>query len=425
MTAPASEGRPMRPRVVILGAGFAGLTAAQNLAGADLDVILVDRHNYHLFQPLLYQVATAGLSPAQIAAPIRSVLRRQANATVRLAKVTGIDAAGRRVETSEGHIAYDWLIVATGARHAYFGHDEWEPFAPGLKRIDDATALRRRILLAFEKAENAAADMMRQRELTFVVVGGGPTGVELAGAIAELAKKALARDFRNIDPRQARILLVEAGERVLAAFPPSLSADAKRDLERLGVEVRLGAMVTDVGPMGVVIDGREGIESECVIWAAGVAASPAAKWLNAEKDRAGRVKVNPDLSLPGHPEIFVIGDTAFVLGPDGKPVPGLAPAAKQQGAFVARLLRRRLQGKIGETRFRYRNRGTLATIGRASAVADFRWIRVSGFLAWLLWGMIHVFFLIGYRNRILVLTEWLWAYVSFQRGARLITGITA
>ena len=424
MTVPATEGRPARPRVVILGAGFAGLTAAQKLAGADLDVILVDRHNYHLFQPLLYQVATAGLSPAQIAGPIRSVLRRQANATVRLAKVTGIDTAGHRVETTEGHIAYDWLIVATGARHAYFGHDEWEPFAPGLKRIDDATALRRRILLAFEKAENAAADMMRQRELTFVVVGGGPTGVELAGAIAELAKKALARDFRNIDPRQARIILIEAGERVLAAFPPSLSADAKRDLERLGVEVRLGAMVTDVGPMGVVIDGREGIESECVIWAAGVAASPAAKWLEAEKDCAGRVKVNPDLSLPGHPEIFVIGDTALVLGPDGKPVPGLAPAAKQQGAFVARLLRRRLQGKIGEVRFRYRNRGTLATIGRASAVADFRWIRVSGFLAWLLWGMIHVLFLIGYRNRILVLTEWLWAYVSFQRGARLITGTT-
>ena len=424
MTAPTTEGHPARPRVVILGAGFAGLTAAQKLAGADFDVILVDRHNYHLFQPLLYQVATAGLSPAQIAGPIRSVLRRQANATVRLAKVTGIDMAAHLVETSEGHIAYDWLIVATGARHAYFGHDEWEPFAPGLKRIDDATALRRRILLAFEKAENAAADMMRQRELTFVVVGGGPTGVELAGAIAELAKKALARDFRNIDPRQARILLIEAGERVLAAFPPSLSADAKRDLEKLGVEVRLGAMVTDVGPMGVTIDGREGIESECVIWAAGAAASPAAKWLNAEKDRAGRVKVNPNLSLPGHPEIFVIGDTALVIGRDGRPVPGLAPAAKQQGAFVARLLRQRLQGKVEEAHFRYRNHGTLATIGRASAVADFRWIRVSGFLAWLLWGMIHVFFLIGYRNRILVLTEWLWAYVSFQRGARLITGTT-
>jgi NADH dehydrogenase len=424
MPAAAAEMRSPRPRVVILGAGFAGLTAAQHLAGADLEVILVDRQNYHLFQPLLYQVATAGLSPAQIAAPVRSVLRRQQNATVRLAKVTGIDKAARQVETSEGHIAYDWLIVATGARHAYFGHDEWEPFAPGLKRIEDATALRRRILLAFERAENAAADMMRQRELTFVVVGGGPTGVELAGAIAELAKKALARDFRNIDPRQTRIILIEAGERVLAAFPPSLSADAKRGLEKLGVEVRLGAMVTDVGAMGVVIDGREGIESDCVIWAAGVAASPAAEWLGAEKDRAGRVKVEPDLSLPGHPEIFVVGDTALVLGEHGRPVPGLAPAAKQQGAFVARLIRRRAKGETAAARFRYRNFGTLATIGRAAAVADFGWLRVSGFLAWLLWGMIHVFFLIGYRNRILVLTEWLWAYVSFQRGARLITGTT-
>ena len=300
------------------------------------------------------------------------------------------------------------------------------PTPPGLKRIDDATALRRQILMAFEKAENAAADMMRQRQLTFVVVGGGPTGVELAGAIAELAKTALPRDFRNIDPREARIVLIEAGERLLAAFPAVLSAHAKRALEKLGVEVRLSARVTDCSARGVVIDGLEGIESECVIWAAGVAASPAAKWLGAEKDRAGRVKVNPDLTLPDHPEIFVIGDTAFVLGEDGKPVPGVAPAAKQQGAFVAAMLRRRAQG--GEEnagaapRFRYRNFGTLATIGRASAVADFGWIRMNGYLAWLLWGMIHVFFLVGSRNRLAVLTEWLWAYVSFRRGARLITG---
>lgn len=425
MGAPASPTRAARSRVVILGAGFAGLTAAKKLAGADLDVVVIDRHNYHLFQPLLYQVATAGLSPAQIAAPIRSVLRRQANATVRLARVTGIDISARRVETTAGeHVGYDWLIVATGARHAYFGHDEWEPWAPGLKGIDDATALRRRILLAFEKAENAAADMMRQRELTFAVVGGGPTGVELAGALAELARKALARDFRNIDPRQTRIVLIEAGERVLAAFPPALSLAAMRSLERLGVEVHTGKTVTEVGPMGVVFDGRVGIESECVIWAAGVAASPAAAWLGAQKDRAGRVKVNPDLSLPGHPEIFVIGDTALVVGKDGKPVPGLAPAAKQQGAFVARLIRRRAAGDMGEPSFRYRNLGTLATIGRASAVADFHWLRGSGFLAWLLWGMIHVLYLIGFRNRILVLTEWLWSYVSFQRGARLITGTT-
>ncbi|HEY8015217.1 MAG TPA: NAD(P)/FAD-dependent oxidoreductase, partial [Dongiaceae bacterium] len=401
-------------------------TAAQHLAGAALDVTIIDRHNYHLFQPLLYQVATAGLSPAQIAAPIRSILRGQENATVRLARVTGIDRANRQVETDEGRIGYDWLVVATGARHAYFGHDEWEPYAPGLKRIDDATALRRQILMAFEKAENAAADMMRQRQLTFVVVGGGPTGVELAGAIAELAKTALPRDFRNIDPREARIVLIEAGERLLAAFPAVLSAHAKRALEKLGVEVRLSARVTDCSARGVVIDGLEGIESECVIWAAGAAASPAAKWLGAEKDRAGRVKVNPDLTLPDHPEIFVIGDTATVAGADGKPVPGVAPAAKQEGAFVAAALRRRTQDGEGAAgvlpRFRYRNFGTLATIGRASAVADFGWIRMNGYLAWLLWGMIHVFFLVGSRNRLAVLTEWLWAYVSFRRGARLITG---
>ena len=416
----AAVGR--RARVVILGGGFAGLTAAQHLEGADLDVTIVDRYNYHLFQPLLYQVATAGLSPAQIAAPIRSILRGQENATVRLARVTGIDRAARQVETDQGRIGYDWLVVATGARHAYFGHDEWEPHAPGLKRIDDATALRRRILIAFEKAENAAADMMRQRQLTFVVVGGGPTGVELAGAIAELAKTALPRDFRNIDPREARIVLIEAGERLLAAFPPVLSADAKRALEKLGVEVHVGARVTECSPRGVVIDGLEGIESECVIWAAGVAASPAAKWLGAEKDRAGRVKVNPDLTLPDHPEIFVIGDTALVMGENGKPVPGVAPAAKQQGAFVAAALRRRATGSAAGQAFRYRNLGSLATIVRASAVADFGWVRMNGYLAWLLWGMIHVFFLVGSRNRLAVLTEWLWAYVSFRRGARLITG---
>ena len=411
-----------KPRVVILGAGFAGLTAAKALAGAEVEVTLIDKHNYHLFQPLLYQVATAGLSPAQIAAPIRSILRGQSNVTVRLARVVGIDKDARKVETDDGCIAYDWLIVATGARHAYFGHDEWETYAPGLKRIDDATAIRRRILLAFEKAESAAADMMRRRELNFVVVGGGPTGVELAGAIAELAKKALARDFHNIDPRQARVLLLEAGDRVLPAFPPMLSARARRALERLGVEVRLGTAVTQCTADGVAIAGGERIESDCVLWAAGVAASPAAKWLDAEKDRAGRVMVAGDLSLPGHPEIFVVGDTALVLREDGRPVPGLAPAAKQQGAFVAARIRRMLVGNAGPERFRYRDLGSLATIGRASAVADFGWLKVSGFIAWLLWGAVHIFFLIGFRNRITVLMEWLWAYVTFQRGARLITG---
>ncbi|HZT21061.1 MAG TPA: NAD(P)/FAD-dependent oxidoreductase, partial [Dongiaceae bacterium] len=365
-----------------------------------------------LFQPLLYQVATAGLSPAQIAAPIRSILRGQTNVTVRLARVIGIDKARHQVMTDDGCIDYDWLIVATGARHAYFGHDEWEAYAQGLKRIDDATAIRRRILTSFEKAESAAADMMRRRELNFVIVGGGPTGVELAGAIAELARTALAADFRNIDPRRARVILLEAGDRLLAAFPPSLSAKAKRSLEKLGVEVRLGAAVTDCTARGVAIGDRDTIESDCVIWAAGVAASPAAKWLGAEQDRAGRVKVNPDLSLPGYPEIFVIGDTALVLGADGRPVPGLAPAAKQQGACVAAWMRRKLAGGRPPERFRY----------RASAVADFGRIRISGYPAWLLWGLVHVFFLIGFRNRIAVLMEWLWAYVTFQRGARLITG---
>jgi NADH:ubiquinone reductase (H+-translocating) len=415
-------GRAAKPRVVILGAGFAGLTAAKALAGAEVEVTLIDKHNYHLFQPLLYQVATAGLSPAQIAAPIRSILRGQSNVTVRLARVVGIHKTARKVETDDGCIAYDWLIVATGARHAYFGHDEWEVHAPGLKRIDDATAIRRRILLAFEKAESAAADMMRRRELNFVVVGGGPTGVELAGAIAELAKKALARDFHNIDPRQARVILLEAGDRILPAFPPSLSASARRDLERLGVELRLGTAVVECNPEGVVLAGSDRIESDCVIWAAGVAASPAAKWLDAEKDRAGRVKVREDLSLPGHPEIFVIGDTALVLRADGKPVPGLAPAAKQQGAFVAASIKHMLAGEDVPERFRYRDLGSLATIGRASAVADFGSLKASGFFAWLLWGAVHIFFLIGFRNRIAVLMEWFWAYVTFQRGARLITG---
>ncbi len=407
-----SSGGAPRPRVVVLGAGFAGLTAAKHLAGVNVDLTLIDRHNYHLFQPLLYQVATAGLSPAQIAAPIRSILRGQTNVTVRLARVIGIDKARHQVMTDDGCIDYDWLIVATGARHAYFGHDEWEAYAQGLKRIDDATAIRRRILTSFEKAESAAADMMRRRELNFVIVGVGPTGVELAGAIAELARTALAADFRNIDPRRARVILLEAGDRLLAAFPPSLSAKAKRSLEKLGVEVRLGAAVTDCTARGVAIGDRDTIESDCVIWAAGVAASPAAKWLGAEQDRAGRVKVNPDLSLPGYPEIFVIGDTALVLGADGRPVPGLAPAAKQQGACVAAWMRRKLAGGRPPERFRY----------RASAVADFGRIRISGYPAWLLWGLVHVFFLIGFRNRIAVLMEWLWAYVTFQRGARLITG---
>ena len=409
------------PRIVIIGAGFGGLTAAAGLAKAEASVTVIDRRNYHLFQPLLYQVATAALSPADIATPIRAILRHQKNAEVLLAKVERIDKDRREVVLEDRRVPYDHLIVATGARHAYFGHDEWERHAPGLKKIDDATELRRRILIAFEQAEIAMDEADRHRLLTFVVIGGGPTGVEMAGAIAELAKMALARDFRHIDPRQARIVLVEAGPRILPSFPPKLSAKAERALTRLGVEVRTGAPVTKCDAEGVQL-GEERIESGCIVWGAGVAASPAAKWLGAEHDRAGRVMVGPDLTLPGHPEIFVIGDTALALGPDGKPLPGVAPVAKQQGAYVAKLIRARLEGRPEPKPFRYRNFGNLATIGRRAAVADFGWLRVSGRLAWVLWGLVHIYFLIGFRNRIAVLLDWLWAYITFQRGARLITG---
>jgi len=421
-TPPAAESKDPggRRRVVIVGAGFGGLMAAKTLKGADAEVTIIDRHNYHLFQPLLYQVATAGLSPAQIAAPVRSILRGQANATVRLGRVTGVDMAARQVELENERLAYDWLILATGARHAYFGHDDWEQFAPGLKKIEDATSIRREILMAFERAENVA-DHDRRRFLTFVIIGGGPTGVEMAGAIAELANMALAKDFRHIDPRQTRVILVEAGPRILTSFPESLSARAVRSLARLGVETRVNAAVTQCDAQGVVAGG-ERIDSDCVIWAAGVAASPAARWLRAEADRAGRVKVNADLTLPGHPEVFVIGDTALVIGKNGRPVPGVAPAAKQQGVYAARSIFAQLEGRPPLKPFRYVNAGNLATIGRSSAIADFGWIRVSGLLAWLLWGIVHIFFLIGFRNRVSILIEWIWAYLTFQRGARLITG---
>jgi NADH dehydrogenase FAD-containing subunit len=417
----ALESPSRKPRIVIIGAGFGGLNAAAGLAKTDASVTVIDRRNYHLFQPLLYQVATAALSPADIATPIRAILRHQKNAEVLLAKVERIDKDRREVVLENRRVPYDHLIVATGARHAYFGHDEWERYAPGLKKIDDATELRRRILLAFEEAEIAMDEADRRRLLTFVVIGGGPTGVEMAGAIAELAKMALARDFRHIDPRQARIILVEAGPRILPSFPPKLSAKAERALTRLGVEVRTGAAVTNCDAEGVQL-GAERIESGCIVWGAGVAASPAAKWLGAEHDRAGRVMVGPDLTLPGHPEIFVIGDTALALGSDGKPLPGVAPVAKQQGAYVAKLIRARLEGRPEPKPFRYRNFGNLATIGRRAAVADFGWLRVSGRLAWVLWGLVHIYFLIGFRNRIAVLLDWLWAYITFQRGARLITG---
>jgi NADH:ubiquinone reductase (H+-translocating) len=411
-----------RPRVVVVGAGFGGLSATLELAKAPVDVTLIDRRNYHLFQPLLYQVATAALSPADIAYPVRSIVRHYKNVSVMLGKVTGVDLPGHAVLLGERRMPYDYLVIATGARHAYFGHDEWEPFAPGLKKIDDATEIRRRVLLAFERAEATADDAERRRLLTFVIVGGGPTGVEMAGAVAELAHMALSRDFRHIDPKSARIILVEAASRVLLSFPDSLSDVARRSLEKLGVEIRLGKAVTACDENGVMV-GEERIESATVIWAAGVAASPAARWLGADKDRAGRVKVNRDLTLPGHPEVFVIGDTAAAEDEHGKMLPGVAPVAKQQGAYVARAIRARLNGQAAPP-FHYRNYGNLATIGRKSAVADFGWLRVSGLLGWLLWGGVHIAFLIGFRNRIAVLLDWLWAYVTFQRGARLITGDT-
>ena len=411
-----------RPRVVILGAGFGGLSAAKTLANSAFDVTIVDQHNYHLFQPLLYQVATAGLSPADIASPIRSIMHDAANVSVVLARVDGIDVERREVVAESRRIPFDYLIVATGAQHAYFGHDEWEASAPGLKTIDDATYLRRRILLAFEKAETEPEPAERRRLLNFVVVGGGPTGVEMAGAIAELAKRALASDFRSIDPRQARIILVEAAPRLLTAFDPSLSAAAQRSLEQLGVEVRLGATVTGCDAGGVHL-GAETIEARTIIWAAGVMASGAGRWLHAEIDRAGRVKVGADLSLPGDPDIFVIGDVACALGADGKPLAGVAPVAKQEGLYVASLLKARLHGATLPP-FRYRDFGSLATIGRKRAVAQFGRFRFEGFPAWLLWSIAHIYFLIGFRNRLAVALSWAWNYVTFQRGTRLITGVT-
>lgn len=410
----------MSGRVIIVGAGFGGINAAMGLKRADLDVTVIDRRNYHLFQPLLYQVATAGLSPAQIAMPIRHILRRQKNATVLMDKIEDIDKDARIVITASRRIPYDYLVIATGARHAYFGRDDWENLAPGLKTIGDATEIRARILTAFEKAEVSEDPAARVRLLTFVVVGGGPTGVELAGAIAELARKAIVKDFRHIDSSTARVVLAEAGPRLLAAFPEDLSASAKRQLEQLGVEVRLGHAVTQCDENGVGLADGHTIASACILWAAGVQASRGAKWLKAEADHTGRVIVNEDLTLPGRPEIFVIGDTALVKGKDGKLVPGVAAAAKQMGKYVARLIRARIAGKnVGP--FRYKDYGNLATIGRKAAVADFGRLRLTGFNAWLLWSFAHLWFLVGFRNRIIVFLDWAWAYATFDRGARLIT----
>lgn len=395
--------------------------AAQALARAPVAITVIDRRNYHLFQPLLYQVATAALSPGDIAWPIRRMLRRQRNTRVLLGEVTGVDVERRAVSLGEQSIPYDYLILATGVRHDYFGHDAWEASAPGLKELDDATRIRRRILLAFERAECGSDPSAQRRLLTFVIVGGGPTGVELAGAIAELARRVLAADFRHIDPTSARILLCEAGERVLPAFPEPLSRYAGRALARLGVEVKLKSPVTDCGPLGVTV-GTERVEAATVLWAAGVAASPVARWLGIEADRLGRVPVAPDLSVPGLPELFVAGDVALVSDATGRPLPGVAPAAKQAGAYVARVIAARMSGRPAPPPFRYRDFGNLATIGRRAAVIDFGWLRIKGGIAWWIWGIAHIYFLIGMRNRLIVSLQWLWAYLTFDRGARLITG---
>jgi len=412
--------------VVIVGAGFGGLYAAQALKSAPVRVTVVDANNHHVFQPLLYQVATAALSPGDIAYPIRAVLRRQRNTNVLMARAVSVDTAQRKVMLEDGGIEYDYLILATGGRHAYFGHDDWEKLAPGLKTVEDALEIRRRILLAFEKAEREKDEARRRALLNFVVVGGGPTGAELAGAISEIARHVMVEDFRAIDPREARVLLLEAGPRILPSFPEELSAKAAASLERLGVEVRTGTGVTRLEP-GAVQVGSETIAAETVLWAAGVRASPLADSLGVTLDRAGRVIVERDLTVPGHPEIFVIGDLAAFLhqtdnaAPPGKPLPGVAPVAIQQGRHAAMNILRACRGEPLQT-FHYLDKGNLATIGRATAVADLGFIRLSGLIAWLAWLFIHIFFLIGFRNRFVVLFEWAWAYVTYQRAARLITG---
>jgi NADH dehydrogenase len=409
-----------RPHVIIIGGGFAGLYAARALDGVEVRVTLLDRRNHHLFQPLLYQVATAALNPSDIAAPIRSILRRQENVTVILGEASTIDSDGKRVLLSDGSaLSYDYVIVGTGATHSYFGHDEWAAAAPGLKTIEDALDIRRRMLYAFEAAEREADPERRRAWLTFCVVGGGPTGVELAGALAEVSRHTLARDFRHIDPTQARVLLLEGSSTILSAYPAPLQAKAIAQLERLGAAVRLNAKVTHIDGDGVEL-GDEKIASRTVLWAAGVQASPLARSLGAPLDRAGRVLVTPQLTVPGHDEIFVVGDLA-ALTQDGKLVPGVAPAAMQEGRHAAQEIARAIAGQPRRP-FRYWDKGSLATIGRSSAVADFGKLQLSGFIAWAAWLFIHILYLIGFRNRVLVMVEWAWAYVTYQRGARLITG---
>jgi len=409
-----------RPRVVIAGAGFGGLEAAKALSRVAVDVTVIDRQNHHCFQPLLYQVATAALSPADVAWPIRHILRSQENATVLMAEVRSIDTDERVVHADSISVPYDYLVLATGATHSYFGHDEWADVAPGLKRIEDATRIRRRILIAFEQAELPTDAAKRRRLLTFAIVGGGPTGVEMAGAISEVARQSLAKDFRHIDPTAARIVLIEAGPRIMPTLPENLSDYVRRTLGHKGVEVMTSTRVTACDTHGVELEhGR--LDAGTVIWAAGVVASPAARWINAEHDRAGRVLVNPDLSVPRHPNVFVLGDTAAVADQPG--IPGTAPPAKQMGAYVGRLIAARVAGRTPPPPFRYRHLGDLATVGRHAAVVKLGRLELTGFLGWLFWSLVHIYFLIGVRDRFMVAFTWLWDYVTFQRGARLITEV--
>jgi NADH dehydrogenase len=418
-------------RVVIVGAGFGGLNAATSLAGADAKITVIDRQNFYTFQPLLYQVATAGLSPGEIAEPIRSILHKYKNVEVLMAEVTGFDLERRVVQTADQEIPYDSLIVAAGASHAYFGHDEWRPLAPGLKTIEDALEIRRRVLLAFELAERRAFAGEPDEPLNFVVVGAGPTGVELAGTLAEICRHSLANDFRSIDPRRTRIHLLEGGPHVLPAYPEDLSRSALEQLQRLGVEVLTSAMVSQIKP-GAIYMGETRMDAAVILWAAGVAASSLGRKLGAQVDRAGRVLVKSDLSIPDHPEVFVIGDLAAINDKSGKLLPGVAPVAIQEGRYVAKLIRREV-GLSGATKgqpvarapFHYWDKGSLATIGRAAAVAEFGKIHISGFLAWLAWLFVHIFFLIGLQNRVLVMIQWAWSYFTYERGARLITGNTS
>jgi NADH:ubiquinone reductase (H+-translocating) len=414
------------PRVVILGAGFGGLTFCQTFKNPTAQLTLIDRQNHHLFQPLLYQVATAGLSAPEIAQPIRSILSDRPNVTVLLDHVTGIDLASKTVRLEESTLGYDYLVLALGGHTSYFGHPEWEQFAPGLKSLDDAMGIRRGILLAFEMAEKANHAAGLERWMTIVVVGGGPTGVELAGAFAELTRIVLHKDFKRIDPSHARVVMIEAGPRVLAQFSPELSASAERQLKALGVEVRTATRVKSIGKGRVDLESGEIILAENIIWAAGVAASPLTQTLGVELDRAGRVKVNPDLSLPGHPEAFAIGDMALVLEEDGKPTPGVSPAAMQMAKHVARLIENELEqdGKSRRPPFRYRDKGSMATIGRSAAVAKMGRFEFSGFLAWLAWLGVHLIFLIGFRNKAAVLLQWTYSYLTYKRGARIITGLS-